>query len=97
MRQRLLRARIDPLARAVLAAAFCVAAVGAAQAQSPASATGTRSPGAQPATSGPTLTPKRSFDDPATPSAAPAAAPAAVPDDTRAAPPTNVQIGRAHV
>lgn len=86
MRQNALRTRIDPLARAVLAAALSVAALGTAQAQSPASATGTRSPGAQPATSGPVLTPKRSFDDPATP----AAAPMATPDDTRAAPPTNV-------
>lgn len=92
MRQRLLRARIDPLARAVLAAALSLAACGAAQAQSPSSATGTRSPGAQPAPSGPTLTPKRSFDDPSTPApaAAPAPAPVVTPDDTRAAPPTNV-------
>ena len=92
MRQNALRTRIDPLARAVLAAALSVAALGTAQAQSPASATGTRSPGAQPATSGPVLTPKRSFDDPATPAAAPAAAPVATPDDTRAAPPTNVRV-----
>lgn len=91
MRQNALRTRIDPLARAVLAAALSVAALGAAQAQSPASATGTRSPGAQPSPSGPVLTPKRSFDDPATPAAAPAAAPAATPDDSPAAPPTNMR------
>lgn len=52
MRQNALRTRIDPLARVVLAAALSVAALGAAQAQSPASATGTRSPGAQPSPSG---------------------------------------------
>lgn len=85
MRQNALRTRIDPLARAVLAAALSLAVVGAAQAQSPASATGSRSPGGQAATPAPVLTPKRSFDDPATP----AAAPVATPDDTRAAPPTN--------
>ncbi|MCV6809479.1 lytic murein transglycosylase, partial [Achromobacter ruhlandii] len=62
MRQNALRTRIDPLARAVLAATLSVAALGAAQAQSPSSATGTRSPGAQPSPSGPVLTPKRSFD-----------------------------------
>lgn len=92
MRQNALRTRIDPLARAVLAAALSLAVVGAAQAQSPASATGSRSPGGQAATPAPVLTPKRSFDDPATPAAAPAAAPVATPDDTRAAPPTNVRV-----
>ncbi|MGB3817860.1 MAG: lytic murein transglycosylase, partial [Achromobacter pulmonis] len=74
MRQNALRTRIDPLARAVLAAALSLAALGAAQAQSPASATGTRNSGAEPASSGPVLTPKRSFDELATPAAAPAPA-----------------------
>ncbi|MGE8656173.1 MAG: lytic murein transglycosylase [Achromobacter sp.] len=92
MRQNALRTRIDPLARAVLAAALSVAACGAVQAQAPSSATGTRSPGAQPSPSVPVLTPKRSFDEPATPATPPAATPAATPDDSRAAPPAQVHV-----
>ncbi|CAB3892567.1 lytic murein transglycosylase [Achromobacter deleyi] len=87
MRQHSLRARIDPFARVVLAAAFCAAATGIAQAEGPSSATGSRSSASQPAPA-PVLTPKRSFDDASAPAAT--AAPAADPDSSLAAPPTNV-------
>ena len=63
MRQRSSGPRIDTLSRALLAAAVMAAATGAAQAQSPESATGSRVQSPAPAPVQPALTPKRSFDD----------------------------------
>ncbi|MGE8681893.1 MAG: lytic murein transglycosylase [Achromobacter marplatensis] len=63
MRQRSSGPRIDTFSRALLAAAVMAAAAGAAHAQSPESATGSRVQSPAPAPVQPALTPKRSFDD----------------------------------
>ncbi|MGE8627361.1 lytic murein transglycosylase [Achromobacter denitrificans] len=89
MRQRSIRFRIDTFSSVLTAAVIAVAAAGTAQAQSPASATGSRAAPSAPAQPQPALTPKRSFDDaPAATPAAPAAtqaAPAAAPTPAPAA------------
>lgn len=91
MRQRSSRPRIDSLSRVVLAACI-TAAAGTAQAQSPASATGSRvQTTPAPAQPQPALTPKRSFDDvvaaqEAAKSGAPTAAPAAAAPATATTP-----------
>ncbi|HEY9320515.1 MAG TPA: lytic murein transglycosylase, partial [Achromobacter sp.] len=63
MRSRSSGPRIDTFSRALLAAAVMAATAGAAQAQSPESATGSRAQSPAPAPVQPTLTPKRTFDD----------------------------------
>ncbi|MGH8815352.1 MAG: lytic murein transglycosylase, partial [Achromobacter pestifer] len=63
MRQRFSGPRIDTLSRALLAAAVMAAATSAVQAQSPSSATGSRTQSPAPTPVQPTLTPKRTFDD----------------------------------
>ncbi|EHK64526.1 peptidoglycan binding domain-containing protein 1, partial [Achromobacter arsenitoxydans SY8] len=61
MRQSSIRPRIDSFSRVLVAAALAAAAAGAAHAQSPGSATGSRVQSPEPAQPLPTLTPKRSF------------------------------------
>lgn len=75
MRQRSLGFRIEPFSRALLAAALMAASAGAAHAQSPSSATGSRVQTPEPAQ--PALKPKRSFDDVTAAQEAATAAPAA--------------------
>ncbi|PQZ69923.1 type III effector [Achromobacter sp. MYb9] len=95
MRSRSSGPRIDTFSRALLAAAVMAATAGAAQAQSPESATGSRAQSPAPAPVQPTLTPKRTFDDVTAAQAAgqkPAAAPApAVSPPPAAAPATTAE------